>query len=413
MRWNLVLVLGFGLLSLYAANTVLGTLVPTISHQLSLGPLESGAILGAYGYSYAAMQLPVGYLADREEPRRIFTVSLFALFFTTIFFSLSTSFLELLASRIAMGAAASFLYVDGLKTIEITYDREERGRAMGVFTGLAYGGITSSNLIAAFLLESTNYGWRLIYQGTSFAVLLGALLGFGYIPSRLLKKTNVSPSGIAKNEYGLPTIAFRDQLLTVYRNKFFWIQTMMSFVVFGSMFALIYWFPTYFISKGFAAAYGGIAAALIGVGSALGAILFGFLADSRGKRLPLIRASFISYAILLVLIAYVFSSPAFLIAALGVSFALGVSQGGLTPNTRVIAELFPKEIVGTAFGIFNAVSWLGSATFPLLVGAFLGAGLGFNDAFLVIIVLILLMLIATIFSFETGKSKNSKSVNTV
>jgi MFS family permease len=400
LRWQLVLILGFGLLSLYAANTVLGTLLPTISSQLSLNAFESGAILGVFGYAYAIMQLPVGYASDRYEPRKIVSISLGALFLSAFFFSLSTNFLQMFVARVAMGAAASFIYVDGLKTIEISYNLEERGRAIGVFTGLAYAGVSASNLLAGILLETTNTGWREIYQGTSLIVLLGSVLALLFVPRKLLGDRQKRADHLVQKYPEL----FKEQLWVVSKNKYFWIHTMISFVAFGSMFALIYWFPSYFLSKGFVTSDGAAAAGFIGLGSALGTVVFGFLADRWKERLPLIRGSLIAYMALLVLAVYVFSSPRMLGEVLAASFGLGFSQGGLTPNTRIIAELFPKAMVGTAFGVFNAATWIGSATFPLLVGYFVSAGLGYSDSFLVMIFSLAAILCLTAFSIDTGKS---------
>ena len=409
MRWPLILILGFTLLSLYAANTILGTLIPSISSQFSLTPIEKGAILGGYGFTYAAMQIPVGFLSDRYEPRKIITLSMFGLFVAALLFSFVANMLQLLAARLAMGIAASFLYVDGLKTIEVYYGRNERGRAIGAFSGLGYAGITTSNLFAQFFLHSTSLGWRFIYQASILLVLSSVVLCFLYLPSRLLyakgptlRKRELTSAKVEQESSRGSGLSYRKEFLFVIENKFFWIHTMIAFVVFGSLFAVIFWLPTYFDREGFGILFGSVATSLVGVGSAVGSIIIGLLADKLRNRLPILRVTIALYVVLLSLISYVLVSPGLGLFLMAACFGIGFSQGAMMPNTRIVAELYPKEVVGTAFGIFNTFGWLGSATFPFLVGVFLNFGLGFSTAFLAMICSLIIILVSTIFSIETG-----------
>src|SRR4051812_27252626 len=49
---------------------------PFISDDLNLSPLQLGLIFSAFGWTYAAFQIPGGIIADRFGPRILYTVIL-------------------------------------------------------------------------------------------------------------------------------------------------------------------------------------------------------------------------------------------------------------------------------------------------------------------------------------------------
>ncbi len=297
-----LLALGLGLLSLYSANTILGTLIPTIAKQYSLSALEEGAIVSGYGYTYAAMQIPVGYICDRYEPKKIITISLLALTGSCLFFSLSVDFFQLLTSRLVMGIAGSFLFVDGLKAIEMGFGRSSRGISMGIYVGFAYSGIPLSNLFAQYSLQVLKASWQSIYEGATLLVVFALILSALVLPSVILNRKS--------RDNGKPPefSNYFHELRVVIGNVHFLIQTAISFIAFGSVFALIYWLPSYTAVQGLGTLVGSISVALIGVGSAIGSIFGGILADRFRRRLPIIRASLLIYAAFLSLITLVFIS---------------------------------------------------------------------------------------------------------
>jgi ACS family D-galactonate transporter-like MFS transporter len=407
MYWHIVLVLGAALFSLFSANTVISTLIPVISAQASLNPAQTGAILASFGYTYAAMRIPVGVISDRYEPRKIITISTFSLFVATFIFSFSSNFIQMLISRLIMGTAGSFLFVDSLKTIEMLFERRARGSAIGIVDFFSFIGITSSNLVAEFFLQSLGVSWQLIYRGTSLVVLSTSILAVTFLPSNIfstVKETEnrESQALLPKRSQLGRSSNHKSKFLLVIENKSFWVQTLVSFASFGSSFALVYWFPTFFESRDFGLIYGSIAVALIGIGSAIGALAGGFIVDKLKKRLPIIRSSLILYAGFLLIVIFVSSESRLWVIPLVASLGIGLSQGGLIANTRTIAELFPRQTVGTAFGIYNCVTWVGSATYPFVIGVILNIGLPFDIAFFSVIGSLVIAFGAMFASIETG-----------
>lgn len=389
------LALGFSLFSVYAVNTLLSSLLPSIQQDFAFTPLAAGLITSAYGWSYAAMQIPVGIMSDRIEPRKIIVFSMLLYALSTIWFSAANHETLLVASRIAMGFAASFVFVDGLKAIESYFDEKRIGKAIGLFTSIGITGIAVSNIVAPIVLQTSDAGWRSIYGAISLLPLAAGLLSIRLLPSRLLKRS----SKIEQQPMGKRNIA--QEVAVVTRNKYFWVQNIINLLYFGSIFGFFFWIPSYFQDKGLGLSLGGLAVSLISIGSIFGFPFAGWLIDRMGKRNAVLRIFLAIHTFLIAIVVFV--QPAglgFLI--LIPYFLLGLFWGGLTANVRLTAELFPKILVGTAMGAYNSASWVGSSLFPLLVGYLLTLGFTYQDSFLSILVAMLISLAISIFSYETA-----------
>lgn len=393
MNLRFVFVAGFCLFSIYSANTVLSSMLPTIGSEFSLSPVVLGLIVSAYGWSYAAMQIPVGIVSDIFEPRKMSTLSLLAFFLSTLGFAFSPSGIYLILSRILMGVGGSFIFVVGLKSIEYVYDEKERGLAVGIFSSLSFCGIAIPNLIASLLPLTSMGHWRLVYLGVSFLALIGSLASFVFFPKNVLRTGSESPRSTLRK-----TMVY--DVVPIIGNKRFMIQNIIAFTYFGSFFGVLFWLPSYFQSLGESEVNSGIAVFLLGIGAVIGFSSGGWLIHKYGKEMMNLRFFLLFYTcflFVLILIpeSYILSNAAIL------SFLIGLGVGGSVANTRIVGNLFNKNSVGTAYGVFNTIGWLGSAFYPLLVGYVLSAGFVFQEAFLPLGVSMIIAVILSAFSLRS------------
>ncbi len=72
--------------------------------------MHVGLIFSAFGWTYAAMQLPGGWLVDRVPPRILYTAALLLWSIATIMLGFAASFIALFVLRMAVGALEAPAY---------------------------------------------------------------------------------------------------------------------------------------------------------------------------------------------------------------------------------------------------------------------------------------------------------------
>ena len=395
MKLGLALNLAAAFFSWAVANLMLAPVLPYIKAELSLTPLALGVVAASFGWPYALMQIPVGVLSDRYEPRRLVVGSMLVLFFSSLAFAASPNAAFLIASRVGIGLGSSFIFVVGLKAIEIYYEKRERGKAMGIFLSALSLAIIGIGAIVPFLLAVWGLSWRVVFALASFSALFTALLALLVFPRGLLSQRKAD--GPARHEL-VP------ELKQVVRNRYFWIQNLISFVVVGSYLGLFYWIPSYFVAGGLGITLGGVAVSLIGVGSLVGSASGGWLTDRIRRRKPLLIGALLLYSATILLIVVVPVGASLLLLIFPAVFLMGVSSGGHIVNTRLVIEIFPKNLAGTALGINNMMKFLGLASYSALVGALLTFGFTYQQSFLVLLASTVLSLVMSFLALETAPS---------
>src|SRR5439155_15466799 len=82
-RWILAALLFIAGLINYFDRTIVSVALPVIAADLHLGPARMGVLLSAFFWSYALMQIPIGFLSDRFNIRWLYAVA-FALWSLTV-----------------------------------------------------------------------------------------------------------------------------------------------------------------------------------------------------------------------------------------------------------------------------------------------------------------------------------------
>lgn len=60
----------------YLDRSNLSIALPALRDEFGLGTVQEGMILSAFGWTYAAMQIPGGWLVDRVAPRVLYALAL-------------------------------------------------------------------------------------------------------------------------------------------------------------------------------------------------------------------------------------------------------------------------------------------------------------------------------------------------
>jgi len=108
--WWTVAVLTVAYIVSFVDRTILGLLIEPVKVDLVLNDTEIGLLQGvAFGLFYAAMGLPLGYLADRTSRRGLIAVGAALWCAATAACGLASTFLQLFVARIVVGVGEAAL----------------------------------------------------------------------------------------------------------------------------------------------------------------------------------------------------------------------------------------------------------------------------------------------------------------
>ena len=95
---------------MYIDRVCFGILAGPVQADLGLGDVEKGDVLGAFFYTYALLQIPMGALADRYGPRAVLAGSVLAWSVVIAVTGLAESFLGLYLFRLMLGVTEAGAY---------------------------------------------------------------------------------------------------------------------------------------------------------------------------------------------------------------------------------------------------------------------------------------------------------------
>ena len=262
----------------YLDRQILAILLESIKIEMSLSDTQLGLLSGlAFSLFYATLGLPIAYLADRYNRKRIIVTALMLFSIMTYACGLAQNYFQLLLARIGVGVGEAGTNPPSVAMIADLYEPDARATPMAIFAVGVNIGIFAAFFFGGWL--AVNYGWRTTFQIVALPGLLLAILAAFSLrePPRGLSDgystTEKVPSMLAVARYMIsnPTI-FHLVIGT----------TLVIAVTYGA----ITWIPAYLIRMhGMETTTIGKALALIaGLGGGVATAACGVLADKLGKR---------------------------------------------------------------------------------------------------------------------------------
>ncbi|MFB7712350.1 MFS transporter [Streptomyces sp. NPDC056105] len=119
-------------------------------------------IINIYTLALAALLLPLGAIGDRlgRKPMLIAGLGVFGV--ASIAAGLAPSAEVMLAARVAAGIGAAMIMPITLAVITSTFPEQERGKAIGVWTGVAGGGGVLGMFLSALLVDVASWRWLFV-----------------------------------------------------------------------------------------------------------------------------------------------------------------------------------------------------------------------------------------------------------
>ena len=177
-RWKTLAVLSLALLIIGLDNTILNVALPSLQEHFDASSSTLQWIVDSYLLVFAGLLLTMGTIGDRFGRKRALQAGL-ALFGGA---SLAVLFVDsangLIAVRAAMGIGGALIMPATLSIISNVFPREERGKAIGIWAGMASMGIGLGPLFGGLLLEY--FDWTSVFllnvPVAVIAIAAGAIL---------------------------------------------------------------------------------------------------------------------------------------------------------------------------------------------------------------------------------------------
>jgi len=153
----LATVLGSGIAFLDA--TVVNVALPTIGEELDAGISGLQWVVNAYTLTLSGFLLLGGSLGDHYGRRRVFVVGVIWFAVASLLCGVAPSAEALVAARALQGIGGALLTPGSLAIIEASFRAEDRGPAIGAWSGL--GGVTAAigPFLGGWLVQAASWRW--------------------------------------------------------------------------------------------------------------------------------------------------------------------------------------------------------------------------------------------------------------
>jgi EmrB/QacA subfamily drug resistance transporter len=140
---------------------IVTTAFATIRQDFNVSVETLQWVVNAYNLSFAVLLLTGAALGDRFGRRRMFAAGIALFTLASVVCALSGSAAWLIAARLAQGAAAALVMPLGMAILSTAFAREERGRALGIFSGVTGFALIIGPAVGGLISE--NLGWRWVF----------------------------------------------------------------------------------------------------------------------------------------------------------------------------------------------------------------------------------------------------------
>ena len=178
-RWVIAAaVLGSGLS--FLDGTVVNAALPTIAHDLGadLGDLQW--VLTGYLLTLGSLLVLGGSLGDRFGRRRVFLWGLVAFAATSTICSIAPTTSLLIAARCVQGVGAALVVPNSLAIVSASFCAEDRGRAIGAWSGLAGIATALGPFLGGWLIDAAS--WRFAFVLNLPLALAAGLIALHHVP---------------------------------------------------------------------------------------------------------------------------------------------------------------------------------------------------------------------------------------
>ncbi|MFC2016962.1 MFS transporter [Chloroflexota bacterium] len=331
----------------------------------------------------------IGRLVDRYGARKIMSIGAFVAGFGFILLSLMDNLWYIYGGWAVVGGAIAAIGPIPTTAVVLHWFKKRRGTTIGIMTtGVGAGGFALAPLVGGYLIPS--FGWRASY-------LALALLTWILIPLVLLViRTKPADMGLYPDGMEAPeTVAGAKASLSATEGltlkmalatPAFWLISVSFLANDFSKIGVLQNQVPYIQDIGFPVATAATALGVVGLGSLIGKLVFGWLCDRIQAKYACSISLGLTLAGTIILTSVRPASPLAIIWLYAIVMGLGVG-GWLPTMSMLISTNFGLASYGAIFGIITLAQNIGTATGPLMAGYMYDAMNTYHWAFLIFLAL--------------------------
>jgi EmrB/QacA subfamily drug resistance transporter len=191
-------------------GTVVNVALPALQSSLSATVVDVQWVVEAYSLTLSAFLLMGGALGDRYGRRGIFVVGVALFAFASAWCGASANIHQLILARAIQGSGAALLVPGSLAIISASFRDEDRGRAIGTWSGFTAITAAIGPVIGGWLIEHVS--WRAVFFINLPIAVMVLLISFYRVPESRDEKDNepldwfgalIATLGLGSLVYGL------------------------------------------------------------------------------------------------------------------------------------------------------------------------------------------------------------------
>lgn len=249
-------------------------IAPNLIQDLALNAETLGILGGAYFYSFALLQIPMGLMLDRIGPRIIITFFPLIGALGAFFFAFGESLTAVLSGRILIGIGMASILMGSFKVFTLRFRPDKFATLAGLILSVG----TLGNIFAASPLAylTSTIGWRMTFVIAGVITAILAFLVFWVLGGERKEDENLIPKPLSE-----PAISVLQSIRLVLGSLAFWQIGTAAFFRYGTFMGLQgLWLGPYLIdTKGYSPIQAGNLIIFLAIGAIMGGPIAGRLSD--------------------------------------------------------------------------------------------------------------------------------------
>jgi MFS family permease len=364
-RWPILVLLSVGVLISFVDRTSISAALtlPAFKTHFQLSNVDRGWINSAFFWSYAVMQIPLGWVVDRYGVKWPYAICFALWCLASAATGLTTTLAALVAVRLIIGAAEAIVVPASWRWLRNNFAERHNGTAVGIYMfGTKIGPAIGAPLAAWLILKSD---WRTMFAITGVAGLIWL------IPWLLFASNDWRAGARRVAQQGSDAAIPIGRLLA---NPVVWATLLVNFCYNYFTFYCMTWMPAYLVEqRGLSLERMGLYAFFSFAGIAIVALAAGSAADKfirRGMDPVKVRKSFTIAGFLIASTVVLGARAQSLDMALFWNVASLSGLGLATANNLALCRLtlIPSSATGIVTGFSQLGTSLAGIVSPILTG---------------------------------------------